>query len=253
MLYDRYQAARDAAWRTLLKFEISSLPVDVEEIAGKLGIEILSRPEDTSLPGAAAVTVRKDGQYRVMMQKGLSYSRYRFSLAHELGHIILQHPMTRLPDGALTFSGMENAGDVMAEPSDDSDTDADMFAIRLLAPACVLHGLHMHTRESIAALCGLPDGAAAMRAERMALLDNRNAYDIHPLEKQVHRQFMPFIRKKRQEQVPERKLPERPAPELVLPLQPEKAEKPENRPLPLWIFAAAAVILIGMGFLLLRG
>ena len=33
MLYQRYQNARDAAWRTLLRFEIDSLPVDAERIA----------------------------------------------------------------------------------------------------------------------------------------------------------------------------------------------------------------------------
>ncbi len=249
MLYDRYQAARDAAWRTLLKFEVCSLPVDVEEIAGKLGIEILIRPEDAALPRAAAVTVRKEGRYRVMMQKGLSYSNYRFALAHELGHIILQHPMTRRPDGALTFTGLENAGDVMAEPREDSDTDADMFAIRLLAPACVLHSLHMETKEGIAALCGMPEGAAVLRAERMALLDHRNVYGIHPLEKQVQHQFAPFIRKKRQEQVPEKKRSERPVPEAVLPVQPAV---PEKKALPLWLFAAAAVLLMALGFFLFR-
>lgn len=253
MLYDRYQAARDAAWRTLLKFEVCSLPVDVEAIAGKLGIEILSRPEGQEegfLPGSAAVTLRKGGRFQVLMQKGLSYSRYRFALAHELGHIILQHPMTRLPDGALTFTGLENAGDVMAEPKDDSDTDADMFAIRLLAPACVLHSLHMETKECIAALCGLPEGAAALRAERMALLDHRNAYGIHPLEKQVQKQFAPFIRTKRQEQVPEKKQPERPVTEAALPARPAA---PEKKALPLWLLAAAAAIMMALGFFLFRG
>lgn len=253
MLYDRYQAARDAAWRTLLKFEVHALPVDVEDIAGKLGIEILFRPEGregASLPGAAAITLRKGGRFQVLMQKGLSYSRYRFALAHELGHIILQHPMQRLADGTLTFTGLENAGDVMAEPREDCDTDADMFAIRLLAPACVLHSLHMRSREGIAALCGLPEGAAAMRAERMALLDNRNAYGIHPLEKQVQKQFFPFIRKKRQGFAPEKTVFSKPVPELVLPVP---AQAPEKKTLPLWPFLVAAAVLLALGFFLFRG
>lgn len=253
MLYDRYQAARDAAWRTLLKFEVHSLPVDVEDIAGKLGIEILARPEGregASLPRAAAITLRKSGRFQVLMQKGLSYSRYRFALAHELGHIILQHPMQRLPDGALTFVGLANAGDMLPEHLEESDTDADMFAIRLLAPACVLHSLHMHSREGIAALCGLPEGAAAMRAERMALLDYRNAYGIHPLEKQVQKQFLPFIRKKRQGPVPEKSVFSKPAPELVLPVS---SEAPERKTLPLWPFLAMAAVLLALGFFLFRG
>ena len=118
-----------------------------------------------------------------------------------------------------------------------NDTDADMFAIRLLAPACVLHHLHIRNEALLSALCGLPERAAVLRAERMALLDSRNAYGIHPLEKQVQSQFAPFIRKKRQEQVPEKAMPERPAANLVLPGLPER---PEKKPLPLWVLAVSA-------------
>lgn len=255
MLYDRYQAARDAAWRTLIQYKVCSLPVDVERIAGEVGVEITAWPrkEETPelfalLPGeAAAAGLRIRGKWHVFTKPGLGYNRYRFALAHELGHIILQHPMRRLKEGVYAFAGRENAGDVLAEAKEESDTDADMFAIRLLAPACVLHHLHIRNEALLSALCGLPERAAVLRAERMALLDSRNAYGIHPLEKQVQSQFAPFIRKKRQEQVPEKAMPERPAANLVLPGLPER---PEKKPLPLWVLAVSAAALIALGFLL---
>ena len=258
MLYSRYQAARDAAWRTLIRFDISSLPVDVEKIAKELRIDIQPWPDKTQTPvlfallpeNAAAASLRIDGVWRIFTKPNLPYSRYRFAVAHELGHLILQHKTVKLKNGVYTFDGLENAGDILPEAEKESDTDADMFAIRLLAPACVLHSLQMHNQQAIAALCGLPERAAAMRGDRMALLDSRNAYGIHPLEKQVHRQFAPFIRKKKQEQVPERKWPEGPVMDAVLPMAPEM---PEKKPLPLWVFAAGAAVLIALGFLLLKG
>ena len=69
------------------------------------------------------------------------------------------------------------------------------FALRLLAPACVLHALRVDTPGKIAALCGLPPRAAGLRDQRMALLNERDAFFSHPLERQVIAQFQPFIRR----------------------------------------------------------
>lgn len=245
MLYKRYQDARDAAWRTLLRFETGTLPVDVEKIALGFGITPEKWPDEKETPRlyallpnhAAAASLRISGVWHIFMQPGLSYSRYRFALAHELGHIILQHKTIRLDSAVYTFEGRENAGDILAEPLTDADQDADMFAIRLLAPACVLHGLHVQGKWNIGALCGLPENAAAMRAERMALLDRRNAYHVHPLEKQVRILFSPFIREKAREA-----LPQKPSAAPSLPLAPQQKETaPPKRSFPLW----AALLLCG--------
>ena len=64
----------------------------------------------------------------------------------------------------------------MEDPQEMTDYAADIFAIRLLAPACLLHELGVDTPEGIMALCGLPPKAAALRAERMKLLNQRNAF-----------------------------------------------------------------------------
>ena len=251
MLYQRYQNARDAAWRTLLRFEIDSLPVDAERIAKGLGITPESWPEKVSpfyalLPqGAAAASLRISGVWHVYMQPGLSYSRYCFALAHELGHLILQHPTRKAAPAVYTFDGAENQGDLMDDPHSDCDLDADMFAIRLLAPACVLHCMHVLSPGQLAALCNLPPKAAALRAQRIALLDQRNVYYTHPLEKQLARRFRPYLQR---EAVP---APE-PRPITLPQPMPERAvqqgaetEKPARFPL------IAAVMLCGAAILLL--
>lgn len=248
MLYKRYQDARDAAWRTLLRFEINRLPVDVEKIAKGLGITPEPWPDKQITPklygllprNAAAASLRISGVWHIFLQPGLSFSRYRFALAHELGHIILQHKVQRLDKSVYAFEGRENAGDFMADPALDADQDADMFAIRLLAPACVLHSLQVKNTWELGALCGLPDEAAAMRADRMALLDHRNAFYVHPLEKQVRILFDPFIREKARQAVPP--APANPAvPVSLPPLQ--KQETKKKKPFPLW---AGIVIAAGM-------
>ena len=77
MLYKRYQDARDAAWRTLLRFEISRLPVDVEQIAKGLGITPEPWPDAAQTPKlyallpkhAAAASLRISGVWHIFMRQ----------------------------------------------------------------------------------------------------------------------------------------------------------------------------------------
>lgn len=52
--------------------------------------------------------------------------------------------------------------------------EAERFAIGILAPACVLWGLNIHTAaEEISKLCNISITAARIRAQRMELLYKR--------------------------------------------------------------------------------
>ncbi|MBO5449706.1 MAG: ImmA/IrrE family metallo-endopeptidase [Ruminococcus sp.] len=95
----------------------------------------------------------------------------RYTIAHEIGHILL----------------VENS------PEDA----AERFAIGILAPACVLHALEIERAEDIAKLCNISITAASNRAERMKILNQRNAFLKHPLEREVYEQFKPFIQSKK--------------------------------------------------------
>jgi hypothetical protein len=115
-----------------------------------------------------------------------------------------------------TYISRENEGDLLDNPQELDDYAADIFAIRLLAPACLLHELHVDSLGGIMNLCGMPTKAEALRAERMELLNQRDAFFIHPLERQVRDQFLPFLNEKKF-----------PAPEET-----EEARKAENDPPP---------------------
>ena len=200
--YRRYQDARDAAWRALLRLEVRALPVDSAALARKLGMEVLPFPREEPRLAALAVragrgvcvSLRIKGVWHVFFRDGLGQDQRRFAIAHELGHLLLGHGTRSLAPGVRTWRSQENAGDLMDDPDDLDDYAADIFAIRLLAPACVLHEMRVDQSGRVMALCGLPPRAAALRAERMQLLNRRDAFFTHPLERRVRDQFLPFIR-----------------------------------------------------------
>jgi len=225
--------------------ETPALPVDAEGLARQIGAEVHLRAEAQAqerlarllslAPGGACVSLRIGGQWHLFLRPGLDESRRRFAVAHELGHILMHHETRRIAPGADTFAGRDSAGDLMDGTEGTADYAADIFAIRLLSPACVLHELHADTPAAIAALCGLPPRAAALRAERMQLLNRRDAFYGHTLERQVRARFLPVIRA--------RLLPAPPA-RTAAPALEASAPADENMK-PAWGYAAA--VLAGMG------
>lgn len=83
----------------------------------------------------------------------------------------------------------------LVKPADE--TDADMFAARLLAPACVLWGINAVTANQIAKVCDISLSSAIYRAERLNMLRKRGKFLISPLEKQVYEQFKDYIQNNR--------------------------------------------------------
>ena len=230
--YRYYQEARDTAWRALLRLKDKRLPVDAEALAKAVGMEVLPFPDATENPRlaallageekAAAVSLRIRGKWHMFLREDmLDDSQRRFAVAHELGHLLLGHETRMVSPGVRAFESRENAGDVLEDPEDLADYAADIFAVRLLAPACLLHELHIDSSSGIAALCGLPPRAAALRAERMELLNQRDAFFTHALERQVRDQFLPYLRSRQSFSAPEkRSIP------LILPLEKEASEAP---------------------------
>lgn len=77
----------------------------------------------------------------------------------------------------------------------DMEYQAERFAIDILAPACVLWGLNLHTTKDISEVCNISMASAQRRAERMETLYRRNMFLSHPLERQAFQQFKKFILK----------------------------------------------------------
>ena len=169
--YKQYKKARNAAWRTLIACGVDTLPVDLRKICGQLG------------QASDGFTVVYEGGPRIFYNDAAPIGRQRFTVAHEIGHVVLGH------FNAGRFAIWRRR----APDPDAAETQANQFAARLLAPACVLHALDAETPEEIAQLCGMSITAAGHRAGRLAQLRGRDRFLIHPLERRVLRQFTPFI------------------------------------------------------------
>ncbi len=200
--YGLYRKARDAAWRALLQLPDKRLPVNVDALAERVGAQVhpFSAAEGEKLLSGClarcgkgvAVSLCVKNEWHIFVRETDEAHR-RFAVAHELGHLLLSHPTVSLAPEVRRFDSTENRGDVMDDPQDPADYEADIFASRFLAPACLLHELGVDTPGGISALCGLPPHAAALRAERMELLNQRNAFFAHRLERQVRDRFRPFL------------------------------------------------------------
>ena len=119
--------------------------------------------------------------------------RIRFTLAHELGHILLGHLFYEKNGLRYTLKNREPS------PIDSPvEHQANIFASRLLAPACILDALDIREPDALMTLCGLSRQSAEFRLERMRRLRTRKKNGLrfkqHFLERQVLRQFRPFIR-----------------------------------------------------------
>lgn len=191
----KYQTVRDAAWNTLTYCGVDRLPVDLNLVCKRLGIRVLSYQKGADIIQQfklEEIISRTDGlslyvgtQPLILFDDGLPPTRIRFTVAHEIGHIVLKHIVPG------------NARKLLREPQTTAapeEIDANRFAARLLAPACVLWGLDIHTPEKIAQLCHISSQAAQFRAARMDELYHRNKFLLSPLEQAVYRQFLPFIK-----------------------------------------------------------
>ena len=184
MMYGRYKDLRNATWQVIIDFNINSLPVVLSDITDKLGIKILNNSDVNHLKeGERGVTLRFGDDWYIVVNDAESVPIRRFTIAHELGHILLGHML------------IDKAKYRTFKARNPEEQEADMFAARLLAPACILHEIKALTPEQIKSVCNISITAARARAERMAILEARNKYYLHPLERQVRQQFSEFISK----------------------------------------------------------
>ena len=174
----------------LIDFNISSLPVDIKTIADKSKINIIKNSDVGELSeNEVAVSFTIKDKWYIVYDDTVLRGRIRFSVAHELGHIFIGHPMYN-----DTHHYARKNFDIENKPL--IETEADIFASRLLAPACVLWGLNLHTPEEIMKVCDISLSAAKIRAERMEVLYKRNKFLTSPLEQKVYNNFKDFINSK---------------------------------------------------------
>ncbi len=197
MDYSKYKRSRDLSWQVLIENNVTELPVKVSRICKKLNIPVISYEKGYQIIKTAGLTEicsQSDGiafKGCVFYNQECSIGRQRFTVAHELGHILLHTPSiyNREPS-----------------PKDNPiEQEANVFASRILAPACVLWGLGVTSADEISQLCDISLASAKFRLERLNALYERerefikqrgkSCFLMSPTERLVYKQFHNYINK----------------------------------------------------------
>ena len=186
MYYSIYKDLRNSSWQCLIDAKVSSLPVDVVAIARTAKIRIIKDSILNELsPCEAAKTYHDGDDWFIIYNDRNPVEVSRFAIAHELGHIFLGHSTTfGKYSGILEFGKKPKA-----------EQQADAFALRLLAPACVLWGLKLSSPEDISRYCRIPIDISKTRSKRMKKLYSTGAFLSDHTEKLVFDNFKPYISK----------------------------------------------------------
>lgn len=120
--------ARDAAREMIRQYEVIEPPVNVDDIARSQGIEILRHRFEGPESGFAL----REGSRRIIgLNTQTSRRRQRFTVAHELGHLIL-HEGKLIVDQAVLRVDLRNH--VSSMGTDVEEIEANTFAAALLMP-----------------------------------------------------------------------------------------------------------------------
>ena len=193
-MYESYKKARDLSWEILLKADITSLPVDLSKVLKAVDVKAILYcdaffdADSPKLRGSDGFVTKIGGKKAIYLneRKGTTQRR-RFTMAHEIGHIVLDHPIN-----PIIYRNSE-----VDENQSPTEIQANIFARDLLMPAGVLAALHVTTVDEIMQICNVSYTSAQIRLERLTELYKRNKFGAHPLERQVISRFKDFISSKK--------------------------------------------------------
>jgi len=104
-----------------------SVPIDVEVVAKHLGARVLVEGFSDDLSG---VLIRKNGTATIAVNCSHSPLRRRFTIAHECGHLVLQHEGEVFVDKHM----LNRRDSTSALAVDEQEIQANQFAASLLMP-----------------------------------------------------------------------------------------------------------------------
>lgn len=182
MNYTHYKAARDFSWEILIRERVCALPISTSGLCRQMGIEVKYDDKVRLGDGCGGMALKKGRRYVIVVRRSDPPQRQRFTIAHELGHIL--------------FGDVGRFKLVNREPSpmdNPIEMRANVFASRILAPACVLWGCGVKSAADIEKLCDISPTAAAFRWKRLQYLYVQNHFLDSELEQKVFAQFREYI------------------------------------------------------------
>lgn len=189
MTAPNYDRAAKMAYLSLIDLKIQAFPVEpldilkkckntvihtYDELMQRYGVTDRLSFKDFEMEGRDAVTIRKETNghpvYELFYYSHGDPRRRRFTLAHELGHIVLGHKME----------------------APWEEKEADHFASQLLAPRPVfpiltIHSHNMQNPETVSRLFGLSKAASEV------VVSKRNIPDYDEISFNVSSLFMNYV------------------------------------------------------------
>jgi Zn-dependent peptidase ImmA (M78 family) len=126
---DARDRAREAARAIIRKCGASKPPIRVEGIVRTYGIEILRHRFDGPESGFA---LRSNDRQYIGVNTQTSRRRQRFTIAHELGHLLLHPGKQIIVDQVVLRVDLRN--DISSMGTDIEEIEANTFAAALLMP-----------------------------------------------------------------------------------------------------------------------
>lgn len=117
----------------LAEFKVKSAPIQVEKIAKKMGLEVVSRDLGSNVSGVLYI---QNGKGTIGYNPNDSEVRKRFTIAHELGHFILHKINNDMFIDKKEFKLFRNEQSSTGE--NKMEMEANAFAAALLMPKNLL-------------------------------------------------------------------------------------------------------------------
>lgn len=126
---------KTAALRLLKLAGIKKAPINVEELAGRVGAIVSFEPFKEELSG---VLVKEKTRIVIGVNSSHPRTRQRFTIAHEIGHLELRHQGEIFVDKTVM-----RRDDRSSQAIDRQEIDANRFAAELLMPEdLILESMH---------------------------------------------------------------------------------------------------------------
>lgn len=179
---DRGMLIEMRAEECLRKAQALSIPVDLEKVCDSLSIKVHYEQLEDKVSGVLMI---KGGEKHALINATHHTNRRRFSLAHEIGHLVLHDcRQDRLfidtslriyrRAGAPSDEAYANA-DSLTTPTEERE--ANLFASALLMPADLLRSqaIHLDLEEEgdvalLARMFSVSDQAMSIRMQQLNLL-----------------------------------------------------------------------------------
>lgn len=177
-----YKKIIETVYKLIAELEIKKLPVSVDYITNELWIKQI-RNCDLQKPllhlNQNGLAVLSKSKFYIIYNEKDNLQERRFTVAHEIGHILLGH----------LFSNPTSQ-----QEKEIREQEADIFATFLLAPVCVIQALQLQAPEEIQLVCNIPYQYAQWCSEFIISdLSKFSAQKINDLENKIYKQFQLYI------------------------------------------------------------